>query len=80
SNYFNGSDFQLFENLLTEQLYYKREQFKDVQIEDMFTPLDRCLADNIQFRGLSIEQMTKTRDAVFNIIGLAIRRILERKG
>ncbi|EIY5154948.1 SIR2 family protein [Klebsiella variicola] len=79
-NYFDDSDFLLFENLLTEQLYYKREQFKDVQIEDMFTPLDRCLADNIQFRGLSIEQMTKTRDAIFNIIGVAIRRILKRKG
>lgn len=79
-SYFNGSEFRLFENLLIKQLYYKRSQFKYIQIEDIFTPLDRCLADNIQFRGLSIEQMIKTRDAIFNIIGMAIKEILNRKG
>ncbi|GKW36721.1 MULTISPECIES: hypothetical protein [Pectobacterium] len=77
---FDDSEFILFENLLTKHLYYKCEQFKDIQIEDIFTPLDRCLADNIQFRGLSIEQMIKTRDAIFNIIGVAIKEILIRKG
>ncbi|KGA31451.1 hypothetical protein KU74_21010 [Pectobacterium brasiliense] len=78
-NIFIDKEFTLFENLLTQHLYYKTEQFHSIQIEDIFTPLDRCLADNIQFRGLSIEKMIKTRNAIFNIIGLAIKEILKRK-
>lgn len=75
-NYFNDQDFELFTTLLTEHLFFKKEQFHKIQIEDIFTPLDRCLADNIQFKGLSVQKIMQTRDAIFNIIGITIKEIL----
>lgn len=78
-NYFDENEFQLFHNLLVNHLYYKEEHFPSIQIEDIFTPLDRCLADNIQFKGLSAGEILKVRDATFNIIGLTIKEIINKK-
>ncbi|EPF0139742.1 hypothetical protein ACSN7N_001992 [Enterobacter hormaechei] len=77
SEKYSEDDFILFKNLLTEQLCYKESQFKKIQLEDLFTPLDRCLADNINFRGLSLHEILKTRQAIFNIIGTTMRILLE---
>jgi len=75
-NYYPHEDYILFEKLLKEQLYYKEEQYSSIEIEDLFTPLDRCLADNVQFKDLNIQEIIKTREAIFNIIGKTIRKIL----
>lgn len=74
---YSENDFILFENLLTKQLFYKESQFEKIQLEDLFTPLDRCLADNINFRDLSLHEILKTRQAIFNIIGTTMRILLE---
>ena len=78
-NYFDPEEFKLFKQLLTQHLYYKEEHFSKIQIEDIFTPLDRCLADNIQFKGLSAGEILKIRNTTFNIIGLAIKEIINTK-
>lgn len=71
-------DYNEFIGLLSRQMNYSEEQFKSIPLEDIFTPLDRCLADNISFRGLKAPEILKAREAAFNLIGMAIRNELNK--
>ncbi|MEA9393499.1 hypothetical protein SJI19_23715 [Acerihabitans sp. TG2] len=71
-------DHQYFKDFLVKQMNFDESQFKLIQLEDIFTPLDRCLSDNINFRGLGITEIMKIRESVFNLIGLAIKDELNK--
>ena len=47
---FDEDKFLVFMNFLTGQLGYTKNSISSVELEDIFTPLDRCLTDNTQFR------------------------------
>lgn len=79
-NYSKMPDYVSFKKLLSEQMNYSPEQFESIQLEDIFTPLDRCIADNINFRGLNIPQVMAARESAFNMIGQAIRDKLNKEG
>lgn len=69
--------FDRFKSFLTEQLGYSEDQIESVDLEDIFTPLDRCLTDNTQFRGIGLTDIMDVREAVFYVVGRTIQLVLE---
>ena len=49
-----------FMHLLNDTFYLESKDFKLISLEDIYTPLDRCLLENVSFRGIQ-------RDALFSI-------------
>lgn len=68
--------FNRFKEFLTHQLCSDSDHHNHVNLEDIFTPLDKCLAENISFRGLSIQEMSDVRDSVFYLISKTLDIIL----
>ncbi|MCA2016264.1 hypothetical protein LDJ79_09095 [Vibrio tritonius] len=68
--------FMLFKEFLTSQLNIHDNNHKYVDLEDVFTPLDRCLSENSQFRGISIKQLSDVRKAAFYVIGQTIQSVI----
>lgn len=75
-NDFDFDKFSVFENFLKEQLNVAGDQLSSVDLEDIFTPLDRCLTENSQFRGISLDNIMKVREAVFYVVGRTIQILL----
>lgn len=74
---FNEDKFKCFNDFLSNQLNISEESFSDIELEDIFTPLDRCLGDRTQYRGISLEKIMETRESVFYVIGKTIGRLLD---
>ncbi|WP_041277929.1 hypothetical protein [Desulfotalea psychrophila] len=75
SNY-DEKRFELFKNFLIKQLNIAEEQFSNVELEDIFTPLDRCFSDSIQYRGIGFGEIMEVREAIFYVVGQTILLIL----
>lgn len=73
---YNNERFSIFKNFIINQLGYAEETLKDVEIEDIFTPLDRCLTESSQFRGIGLDKIMEVREAVFHVIGRTIQLVL----
>lgn len=76
---FDENKFSVFTGFLTEQLGYTGDSIASVELEDIFTPLDRCLTDNTQFRGIGLTQIMDVREAVFYVVGRTIQLVLQQK-
>lgn len=50
-----------------------------VQLEDIYTPIDRCLADGVALRGQNLVQMTKHREDLGYLISLAIKKCFDSR-
>lgn len=75
-NSFNKEKFNTFTKFISEQLNISEENFATVDLEDIFTPLDRCLAESSQFRGINLGNIMKVRESVFYVVGKTIQIIL----
>ncbi|MET3715840.1 hypothetical protein [Pseudomonas sp. PvP001] len=75
-NDFDLEKFSIFENFLKVQLNIAGDQLSGVDLEDIFTPLDRCLTENSQFRGISLDKIMKVREAAFYVVGRTIQILL----
>ena len=75
-DHFDKDKFQVFEDFLLNQLNVPRERLGNVLLEDIFTPIDRCLSEGSQFRGVSLDQIVVVREAVFYIVGKTIQLLL----
>lgn len=65
-----------FKDFLTNTLLIPEKSLNDIPLEDIFTPLDRCIADNISFRNLDIKEVVKIRELVSYLIGKTMGKIL----
>jgi hypothetical protein len=65
-----------FRQLLITTFNIPSKYHEKVPLEDIFTPLDRCIADNISFRNLNVEEVKKTRELVYYLIGKTLKEIL----
>lgn len=70
---FKAEEFDVFKGFLSAQLNIADDKIADdktdgIDLEDIFTPLDRCLSDNTQFRGINLDRITKVRQAAFYVI------------
>jgi len=72
-----GNHFDSFESFLRDQLNIPKSMYKDVELEDIFTPIDRCISENAHFRGLDTNKLNKIRESVFVVIGKTIQSVLE---
>ena len=74
---FKRGDIIKFKNFLNKTLNIPQTLHSKVPLEDIFTPLDRCLADNLSFRDLNIEEIKKTRELIYHLIGITLRHNLQ---
>lgn len=75
---FDHTRFEEFTSFLREQLHAADSEFSKIELEDIFTPLDRCLAESSQFRGISLDKIMKVRESAFYVIGRTIQVILNQ--
>ncbi|MFM5616776.1 hypothetical protein ACET7O_12595 [Aeromonas veronii] len=74
---FKQKEFTIFKDFLSKQLNMPDELFPEVELEDIFTPLDRCLSDSSQYRGIGLDQIMEIRQAVFYVVGKTIQVLLD---
>lgn len=65
-----------FKNFLSKTLYIQKNLHSSIPLEDIFTPLDRCIADNISFRNLDINEVKEIREVVYYLIGVTLKELL----
>ncbi|HCW08628.1 MAG TPA: hypothetical protein DGG95_14815 [Cytophagales bacterium] len=68
-----------FENFLGNSLCIDRKRMLDVTFEDIFTPLDRCLIDEISFRDMDLKTLDDKREKFYNLIIIALRNSLQNR-
>jgi hypothetical protein len=71
-NEFKKGSVKRFENFLTKTLLVPKKLHNNVPLEDIFTPLDRCIADNISFRNLDLRETLEIRELIYYLIGKTI--------
>lgn len=67
-------------DFLTQTLCFSKEQLGSVPLEDIYTPIDRCLADGVALRGVPLEQIQTIRSELEYLISLAIDQSFKRAG
>jgi len=75
---FDEQRFDEFVGFVRDQLNFPEEKFSDIDLEDIFTPLDRCLSESSQFRGISLDNIMRVRESVFYVIGRTIQLLLNK--
>lgn len=71
------ANFLKFTEFLTNTLHIPVHLQKTIPLEDIFTPLDRCILDNMSFRNLSVETLKQKRSLIYELIGNTIAYLLE---
>ncbi len=64
------------ESFLSNELCISKDRFFEVALEDIFTPIDRCILDGISFRGIENAQLPGLRNNFYSLIVLALRHSL----
>jgi len=76
ANNYNCQRFSIFKDFLINQLGITENNLDQVELEDIFTPLDRCLTESSQFRGIGLDKIMAVREAVFHVVGRTIQLVL----
>jgi NAD-dependent SIR2 family protein deacetylase len=62
-----------FKTFVEDNLLISINELGNIYLEDIFTPLDRCILDDISFREISPKELILIREKIFNLIIIAIR-------
>ena len=73
---YNDDKFLEFSNFIRNQLNVSEEEIANVDLEDIFTPLDRCLDESSQYRGIGLDKIMEVRESVFYVVGKTIQLLL----
>jgi NAD-dependent SIR2 family protein deacetylase len=73
---FTNGSVDKFKVFLKDTLLIPETLHNKIPLEDIFTPLDRCLADNISFRNLDIDQIKEIRGLIYYLIGKTLENLL----
>ena len=73
---FDAIKLNAFEEFLTETLSIPPDKVDLVPLEDVFTPLDRCLLDGISFRSLDLNKVKEMRELIQYLIGVMMQELL----
>ena len=65
-----------FTSFLRETMHIPEALQETIPLEDIFTPLDRCIVDNVSFRNLGNEALKKKRELIFELIGKTLQYLL----
>lgn len=74
---FKNGSFKDFEDFLNDVLYINEDRRENVELEDIFTPLDRCISENTSFRGLSHDQMKQVRNNLYYLLAITLQELLK---
>jgi hypothetical protein len=66
-----------FKDFLNFTLHIPESLQETIPLEDIFTPLDRCIADNTSFGNLSVDELRKKRELIFELIGKTLQYKLQ---
>src|ERR1700751_3580712 len=66
-----------FEKFLKDELFIAPTEFGNVALEDIFTPIDRCIIDGISFRSLDSKKLIELREKIYSLIIFAIKTKLQ---
>lgn len=75
----NNRYLKTLENFITTQLNIPKSELNKVQLEDIFTPLDRCRIENAQFRDVTPSKISNIRQAAFRVVSETLYRATERQ-
>ncbi|HBS87331.1 MAG: hypothetical protein A2W91_17285 [Bacteroidetes bacterium GWF2_38_335] len=64
-----------FEKFLEQDLFISKDKFRNIALEDIFTPIDRCILDGISFRSYYNRELVELREKIYSLI---IAAIMER--
>jgi len=59
-------------NFLENELFIDRNDFSKIVLEDIFTPIDRCIIDNMAFRNISTTKLFDLRQSICALIAMMI--------
>ncbi len=77
---FEEGKLEKFRNFLVETMHLSLTELESIQLEDIFTPIDRCILDNLAFRNYNINQLKEIRDVIYYLIGKTIDIKLRHSG
>lgn len=75
-SFFEPKKFNKFKSFLSDTLHIPSNLQETIPLEDIFTPLDRCLLDNISFRNLDVEGIREMRGILYELIGRTLEKLL----
>ncbi|KHT24561.1 hypothetical protein [Pectobacterium brasiliense] len=73
---FDKDKFGIFKDFIIEQLNISEDDLASVELEDIFTPLDRCISENAQYRGVEVKKLSDVRESIFYVVGRTIQILL----
>ena len=73
---FDKESVDKFKSFLTDTLLIPEDLHNSIPLEDVFTPLDKCISENITFRNLNIEETLKIRGLIYYLIGKTLEFLL----
>lgn len=62
-----------FKSFASKNLFLSIKEIENMALEDIFTPIDRCILEDISFRDISPDKLIKIREELFNLLILALR-------
>jgi len=71
---------KMFDNFLLNTLQVTKNEIKHYALEDIFTPIDRSIAENISFRQHTVKELVELRDIFNRLIILAVRSAIDNSG
>lgn len=69
---FREGTVEQFRSFLLNTIVADIENTESIQLEDIFTPIDRCITDNIAFRDYDVNTLKKIRETIYYLIGKTI--------
>ena len=61
---------------LQNAFFITKERYQDINLEDIYTPIDRCIIENATFRGYTVQQLQEIRARLDSLISHAIDNAL----
>ncbi|NOQ72568.1 MAG: hypothetical protein GQ574_11230 [Crocinitomix sp.] len=74
---FKENKIKEFKKFLSETMNIPENLQETIPLEDIFTPIDSCISNNISFKNLSVQDLVQKRELVFELIGLTLQCLLE---
>lgn len=75
---FRKNKIREFSKFLTETLGIPDNLHSTIPLEDIFTPLDSCILNNMSYRNLSVFELKQKRNLIFELIGKTLQHLLEK--
>lgn len=67
----------VFQTFLSDTLYISPDKFSSISLEDIYTPIDRCIIDNTSFRGINKQELVQLRQKINLLISVLIHQKLK---